>query len=376
MKVAVVHDWLVTFGGAERVLEQVLRCFPDADLFSLIDFLPADQRNKLGKKKTKTSFIQRLPFARKYYRRYLPLMPLAVERLDLSDYQLVISISHAVAKGVLTSADQLHICYLQARNLKYAYDDRGMYPHGRLSGFLEDYFLHKVRLWDASASHRPNRTISNSLYVSKWHYHRHRIQTDIIYPPVDVEHYSRNYSETKKDYFLTVGRLEPYKRTDLIVQAFNELGYPLIIAGSGTEMERLKKMAKPNISFLGFQSKQEIADLTRFAKAFVFAACEDFGIAPLEAQASGTPIIAFGKGGALETIRGLESTAPTGVFFDSQDVEGLISGVETFLANSSKISPEACRANALRFSEGRFREEFESYVAKCLKEFFGSSVCK
>ena len=363
MRIAIVHDWLVTYAGAERVLEQMLDCYPDADLFSVIDFIAPNSRDFLKNKHVTTSFIQHLPMSRTKYRSYLPLMPMAVERFDLSDYDLIISSSHAVAKGVITRPDQLHICYLQARNLKYAYDDRNIYSGSGMIKFLQDAFLVGIRIWDDVATKRPNITISNSHYVASWHYHRHQISCSVIYPPVDITQFSNNFSEKKDNFYVAVGRIEPYKRFDLIVDAFNQIGAQIKIIGNGTEYKRLKLLSNSNIEWLGYQDSSQIAEVLSRAKAFVFASREDFGIAPLEAQASGTPVIAYGRGGACETVRGLdEADHPTGLFFHEQSASAVVNAVERFEREGNHIAPEDCRENAKYFSRENFRGKFTEFI--------------
>ena len=372
MKIAIVHDWLTIYGGAERALEQILECYPDADLFSLIDFVPKDHRGFLKNKRVSTSFIQNLPFAEKHYRDYLPFMPLAVERFNLRGYDLVISSSYAVAKGVITAPDQLHICYLQARNLRYAYEDRGLYQGNKAIQFVQDYFLHNIRLWDSIASKRPEITIANSQYVRNWHLKRHGVDSKIIYPPVNTEIFGKYFSDDYDGYYVTTSRFEPYKQIHLIVEAFAKLGKRLIVIGDGSQEAMLKSVATDNVEFIGYQDAEIIARVTSRAKAFVFAAQEEFGIAPVEAQACGTPVIAFGKGGGLETIRGLESKRPTGVFFYEQTAEAIIDAVARFEKHQAEIDPVECRRNALRFSEEVFRHNFSNYVWDCWKNFSGA----
>ncbi|MGB3681946.1 MAG: glycosyltransferase [Rubrobacteraceae bacterium] len=363
-RIAIVHEWLVRYvGGYERVTANFHEMFPDADHFALVHDPEGFRGSPLEKLRIRTSFIQALPGARRNYHRYLPLMPLAVERFDLSDYDLVISSSHAVAKGVITSPDQLHISYLQARNLKYAYEDRFFYPRNPVSGFVQDFFLSKIRVWDSVASKRPDFTIANSRYVSDWHLHRHGIRSSVIHPPVDVEHFSGHFQEIKDEYYVTVGRLEPYKRVDLIVKAFNSLGLRLVVIGDGSMLEPLKRMASNrNIEFLGHKDSTTVARMIANAKAFVFASREDFGIAPLEAQICGTPVIAYGLGGASETVIGLPAPDATGLFFDTQTTEAVEETVRRFESNEVKFEPEACRRNARRFGQPRFQREFLSTV--------------
>lgn len=366
MKVAIVPDWMTGYAGAERTIEQIIQCFPDADLFCLFDFVPQSSRGFLMNKVVRTSFIQNLPLAKFHWKKYLPLMPYAVERLDLSPYDLIISSSHAVAKGILTSPDQIHICYLMARNLKYAYEDRAFYPGGTIRRALEDIFLHYLRVWDSVASRRPLINIAPSKYVAQWYRRMHGIDPLVIYPPVDVEYFCKHYCEQKSDGYLVVSRLEPYKRIDVVVEAFNQLGKRLIIYGDGSELRRLESMSGSNIEFRGFQSKENIATALSAAQAFIFPGREDFGIALVEAQACGTPVIALGKGGALESISDLSAQTPTGVFFHEQSAKALVEAIEQFEKNRSKITAEACRENARRFSNEIFVEQFKLAVEQSL----------
>ncbi len=369
MRVAVVADWLTIYAGAERVLSEILKIYPNADLFSLVDFFDPKSRKLIGGKRAKTSFIQRLPLARSKYRHYLPFMPMAVERFDLTPYDLIISNSHAVAKGVLTTPQQLHVSYLCARNLKYAYEDRFLYPAGWLTQFLQDALLSRIRIWDSIASRRPDATVALSRYVRDWQMHRHGVSCEVIHPPVDVSFFSRHFRKEKEEYYVTVSRLEPYKRVDLIVSAFNELGKRLLVIGSGTQEKSLRRMASGNIEFLGYQNSEKVADAVSHAKAFVFASREDFGIAPLEAQACGTAVIAFGEGGTLETIQDLGTPFPTGLFFREPTPLSLVEAVRSFEKEQRRIIPEACRTNAERFSPEKFRLAFKTYVDDQLGRF-------
>lgn len=369
MRVAIIQDWLIIYAGAERVLEQMLAVFPDADLFSLVDFLPPEQRAFLKGKKVKTSFIQKLPFARKKYRMYLPFMPFAVERFRLHEYDVVISNSHAVAKGVLTAPHQLHICYAPARNLKYAYEDRDFYPHGKIKGFIQDILLTFIRMWDHVASKRPNVMITLSKYVQDWYRIKHQVDSSVIYPPVDVTRFSAKYTETKDDYYITVGRLEPYKHTHIIVEAMSRLKRRLIVVGTGSEMERLKKIAGPTIEFAGYLSSERVSELISRARAFIFASREDFGIAPVEAQACGTPVIAYAQGGAIETIASGDTGRPTGHFFTEQTADKLVLAVEEFEKAGAHILPQACREKAAQFSSEIFCQKFSETVQTSWRNF-------
>ncbi len=365
MRIAIVHDWLTTYAGAERVLEQMLLCFPEADLFSLVDFLQPEQRDFIQNKRVTTSFIQRMPLARSKYRSYLPLMPLAVEQFDLSGYDLVISSSHAVAKGVITGPDQLHICMCYSP-IRYAWDlqhqylresglDRGM------KGWLARWMLHRMRMWDQRTANGVDKFIAISAFISRRIQKVYRRGSTVIYPPVDVESFP--LQQEKEGFYLTASRLVPYKRVDLIVEAFSQMPEKkLVVIGEGPEFTRIKALAGRNVQLLGYQHAEILRDYMQRARAFVFAAEEDFGIAPLEAQACGTPVIAFGKGGALETIHGLDANFPTGVFFYRQAVADLTGAVEKFEENRGKILPKDCRENAVRFNAGRFRKEFTALV--------------
>jgi glycosyltransferase involved in cell wall biosynthesis len=369
MRVAIVHDWLVTYAGAERVLEQMLAVFPDAQLFTLLHRIPPSQQGFLEGRSVQTSFLQHIPFIQRTYRAFLPLMPAAIERFDFSGFDLVLSSSAAIARGVLTAPDQLHVCYLQARNLKYAYEDRSSYAAGPLMRLVQDLFLTRIRMWDSIAAKRPDHTIANSRYVSAWHQHRHGVSSHVIYPPVDTGLFARFYNEGKDDYYVTVGRLEPYKRIDLVVQAFSESGARLIVVGEGTQLAALRRLAKPNIEFAGYCKPERVAELVSRARAFVFASREDFGIAPIEAQACGTPVIAFARGGALETILGLDHPQPTGVFFEEQTPASIRLAVGVFEREESRLTPSGCRDNALRFGVERFRREFQDFIRKTYQRF-------
>ncbi len=364
-RVAVIHDWLVTYGGAERALKVILECFPEADVFTMVDFLPERDRGFLAGRNIITSPLQRMPGARRHYRAYLPLMPLWVEQFDLSGYDLVISSSHAVAKGVLTGPDQLHLCYIYSP-MRYAWDLQHQYlretGQGRgLRGWVTRYLLHRMRLWDARTAAGVDRFIAISHFIGRRVTKAYRRESEVIYPPVDVESFP--LCEGKEGFYLTASRLVPYKRIDLIVDAFRQLpDKRLVVIGDGPDMKKIRALAGPNVTLMGHQSPQVLANHLQRARAFIFAAEEDFGIAPLEAQASGTPVIAYGKGGALETIRGQGDEKPTGLFFQEQSVECLSSAIHHF--ETLAISPEACRENALRFGEERFKEEFMALVER------------
>jgi glycosyltransferase involved in cell wall biosynthesis len=372
MKIAIVHDWLVTYAGAERVLEQMLICFPHADVFSMVDFLDDQQRGFLQGKRAKTSFVQRLPCAKSKYRSYLPLMPLAVEQLDVSAYDVVISSSHAVAKGVLVGPDQLHVCMCYSP-IRYAWDMQHQYLKetgldSGIKGWLAHWLLHKIRLWDVRTANGVDHFIAISEFIARRIQKAYRRDSQVMYPPVDVAGFE--LQTNKETFYLTASRMVPYKKLPLIVQAFAQMpDKQLVVIGDGPDFEKVKALAPANVQILGYQSDAVLKDHMQRAKAFVFAAEEDFGITPVEAQACGTPVIAFGKGGALETIQGLENVQPTGVFFKEQSVPSLVDAVHLFEANSDRINPQACRANAMRFSQERFRNEFTDFVTAKYRAF-------
>ena len=372
MKIAIVHDWLVTYAVAERVLEQMLACYPKADVFSMVDFLPNGQSGFLQGKKAKTSFIQNLPWAQSKYRSYLPLMPLAVEQLDMSAYDVVISSSHAVAKGVLVGPDQLHVCMCYSP-IRYAWDMQHQYLKesgldSGIKGWLARWLLHKIRLWDVRTANGVDQFIAISKFIERRIQKAYRRDSVVIYPPVDVAAFE--VQESKEDFYLTASRMVPYKKILLIVQAFAKMpDKRLVVIGDGPDLVKAKAFAGPNVEILGYQSAEVLKDYMQRAKAFVFAAEEDFGIVPLEAQACGTPVIAFGKGGALETIRGLQHAQPTGVFFEEQSIDAILHAVELFEKNVAHIDAHACRGNAMRFSQERFRHEFSSFIARTYQEF-------
>lgn len=372
MKIAIVHDWLVTYAGAERVLEQLLQLFPQADLFSVVDFLPDGQRGFLLGKQVSTTFIQDLPFSRTKYRQYLPLMPLAIEQFDLSQYDLVLSSSHAVAKGVLTGPDQLHICLCYSP-IRYAWDLQHQYLQESgltkgIKGWLAKLLLHYIRIWDYRTANGVDQFIAISHFIARRIRKVYGRESTVICPPVDVERFSLH--EAKDDYYVTASRLVPYKRIDLIVEAFTRMpDKRLVVIGDGPEMAKIKELAGPNIQLLGQQPFELLLHHLQRAKAFVFAAEEDFGIAPLEAQACGTPVIAYGKGGAVETIRGLDAAQPSGVFFYRQDIPALIAAVELFEQHQDAIQAEHCRENALRFSPENFRSQLSALVTHQVEQF-------
>jgi glycosyltransferase involved in cell wall biosynthesis len=348
------------YAGAERVLEQILLAFPDADLFSVADVLVPSQRGFLRGRPVRTSFIQKMPQARKRYRQYLPFMPLAVEQFDVSAYDLVLSSSHAVAKGVLTGPDQLHICYCYSP-IRYAWDLQHRYLQEAnltkgLKGAIARSVLHYLRLWDARTANGVDFFIGISQFISRRIWKVYRRDSVVIYPPVDLAGYPLSILP-REDFYLTASRMVPYKRIDLIVEAFSKTpNRKLIVIGDGTDFAKIKAKAGPNVTLLGYRPNDVLCDHLQRARAFVFAAEEDFGIAPLEAQACGTPVIAYGKGGALETI--IESK--TGIFFRDQSVEGIHEALDRF--EQMQFDPDVIRVNAERFSMERFHRELLEFV--------------
>lgn len=372
MKIAVIHDWLVTYAGAERVLEQILHCFPEADLFCVADFLPPEQRGFLRGKFARPTFIQKLPFAPKKYRSYLPLMPFAMERLDLREYDLILSSSHAVAKGVKIRAGQLHISYIHSP-MRYAWDLQEQYLretglNAGLKGAVVRRLLKRLRAWDFRNTQRIQHLIANSGYISRRIQNCYGRRSTVIYPPVSVDDFLGK--EGREDFYLTISRLVPYKKVDLIAAAFRDMPEKeLLIVGDGPDYQKVKRSAGSNVRMLGALPFQEMKRLLQKARAFVFAAEEDFGISVVEAQAAGTPVIAFRRGGALETVRGPEASHPTGLFFQEQSVSDLQAAVRAFEERREMFSPEHCRSNARNFDVSRFRSAYSSFVKERWEEF-------
>ncbi|MEL8493648.1 glycosyltransferase family 4 protein [Escherichia coli] len=370
-----VADWFITYAGSEKVVAEFLDVFPDAALYSVVDFLSSENKSHFKNKNITTTFIQNFPFARKKYQSYLPFMPLAIEQLDVSKHDVILSSSHAVAKGVLTGPDQLHISYIHSP-IRYAWDLQHQYLresnlHKGFKGLLAKWILHNIRIWDCRTSNGVDHFIANSKFIARRIKKVYGRNADVIYPPVDVERFTLN--ENKEQYYFTASRFVPYKRIDLIVEAFSHMkDKKLVVIGDGPEMNKIKAKATSNIEILGYQSNSVMVDYMRNARAFVFAAEEDFGITPVEAQSCGTPVIAYGKGGALETIRPIGVEKATGVFFYNQDVKSIIDSVNFFEQHSDEIILSDCRLNALKFSEQRFKEEIKEYVMNRHAEFLAS----
>lgn len=373
LRVALVHDWLEVYAGAEKVLEQLLNIWPEADVYTLVDFLPEKSRGFLKGKKVHTSFIQKLPFARTKFRNYLPLMPLAIEQLDLSAYDVVISSSYAVAKGVITSGNQLHISYVHSP-IRYAWDLQNQYL--RESGldrgfksFLARSILHYIRMWDVRSVSSVDVMLANSRYIARRIEKYYGRKVDVIYPPVDTSAFE--FKAEKQDYYVTASRMVPYKMIPLIAEAFSKMpDKKLVIIGDGPDMPRVQAAAGPNVQVLGHQPFEVLKQHMQNAKAFVFAAEEDFGITPVEAQACGTPVIAFGRGGSLETVIPADiGEKPTGQFFYEQSAEDIIAAVRLFEEKRVVISPHACRENSERFSVKSFTNKIKAVVDDAANRF-------
>lgn len=367
-RVAIVHDWLPVYAGAERVLEQIIRVFPDADLFSLVDLIPPGEREFLANKPVRTSFLQRWKWVRTRYRAFLPLMPLAIEQFDLSSYDLIISSSYAVAKGVITGPDQLHICYCHSP-MRYAWDLQHQYlktanlERGPRS-WMARALLHYMRLWDVQCQTRVDHFLANSRFVGRRIRKTYGRETAVVYPPVDVDAFP--LCEVKDDYYLTVSRLVPYKMVGLIVDAFTRMPHlKLRVIGDGPEFDKIRSRAGSNVEMLGYQTNSVVREHMQRAKAFVFAAEEDFGIAPVEAQACGTPVIAYAKGGVCESV----VPGETGLFFQEQTAAALMEAVSGFEEGRHAFDPWTIRENAMRFSAVRFRTVLKSVVMEYWAQF-------
>ncbi|WP_271254966.1 glycosyltransferase family 4 protein [Pseudanabaena sp. Chao 1811] len=372
LRIAIVHEWFVNYAGSERVIEQFLNIFPHADLFAVVDFLEGSQREYIQNKQVTTTFIQKLPFANNKFRQYLPLMPIAIEQLDLSAYDLIISSSHAVAKGVLTSPHQLHISYVHSP-IRYAWDLQHQYLQESnlergIKSWIARWILHYIRIWDTRTANGVDRFIANSQFIARRIYKVYRRDAQVIYPPVDLQNYA--LCEQKQEFYLTASRLVPYKRVDLIVEAFSRMGdRQLVVIGDGEQMSKILAKAGKNVHLLGYREPAELKAYMQNAKAFVFASEEDFGITPVEAQACGTPVIAFGRGGVTESVIGLDRDRPTGVFFGAQSVDSICEAVLEFERNQHLIKPQACRENAMRFSIERFQTEFYNFVKRAWEDY-------
>jgi glycosyltransferase involved in cell wall biosynthesis len=366
MRVALIHDWLTGMRGGEKVLEVFCELFPHADLFTLIhqrgSCSPTIERMRIH-----TSFVQKLPGVATGYRRYLPLFPHAIESFDLSGYDLVLSSSHCVAKGVITPPSCVHVSYVHTP-MRYVWDQFGEYfgpgragPVTRLAASVTAPFL---RTWDESSASRVDRYIANSTHVSERIRKRYRRESTVIFPPVELARFAPVPASHREDFYLMVGAFAPYKRVDLAIEAFRQLDRPLKIVGGGQDAQRVKKLAGRNVELLGAQPDEAVAQLYARCRAFVFPGEEDAGITPLEAMAAGRPVIAFGKGGIRDTVVPLEPGAvqPTGVFFHRQSVEDVVDAVRRFEAAESRFDPASLHAHAARFDRAHFKRRIETFL--------------
>ncbi len=354
-KVALVHDWLTGRRGGEKVLEVFAEIYPDAPIFTLFHF-PGSQVPDIEQKRIVSSFVQKLPFLKKRYRLYLPLFPLAVELFDLQEFDVIISSSHCVAKGAIPKPDALHICYVHSP-MRYAWNQYSSYFSPEMLGFFSKRIIppiiHRLRIWDESSSHRVDHFVANAKAVADRIHKYYRRKADVIHPPVDTEFFKPG--EVEENYFLIVSALVPYKRIDMAIETFNRTGQPLKIIGQGPEYHRLKRQAQSNIEFLGSVSPESLLQAYQRSRGLIMPGEEDFGINSLESQACGIPVIAFGRGGAKETVLHGE----TGFLYDEPGVEGLRVALDKFKAmNFNKIT---VRANALKFSRDSFKKEISSY---------------
>ena len=356
MKIALVHDYLVQYGGAERVLEAFTEIFPKAPIFTMV----YDKKLMNGffeDKKIRSSFLQKIPFIGSHHRLFPLLMPIAIEQFDLSEFDIVLSDSNSYAKGVITNPNTLHITYCHTP-MRYAWDDCHKYlrefKYSKLTKKLVPFAMNYIRLWDKISADRPDEYVANSNFVSmriKKYYNK---DSFVINPPVNMNNF--NISEKIEDYYLMTGRALPYKRFDIAIKAFNKLGLPLKIIGKGPETDRLKKIAKSNVEFLGYLSDKQTSSYFSRCKAFIFPPEEDFGITPLEAMACGRPVIAFKGGGALETV--IENK--TGIFFNEQTAESIEKSVKSF--DHKKFDSKEIRDHAMKFDKEIFKKKIREFV--------------
>jgi glycosyltransferase involved in cell wall biosynthesis len=367
--VALVHDWCPSFRGGERVLAELCREFKGASVYTLFDFLPPPIKDEFfAGTLFHTSIANRLPWVDRYYRTLFFLCPLLIEQFDVTGYEAVVSSSAAFARGVLTRPDQPHLCYVHSP-IRYAWDEQFSYLAQAGMGYgpkamLFRWFLHRLRTWDARTAHGPDLMLANSAYVRGRIRRIYGRDARVVHPPVDIDELP--CTAAKDDYYVTASFLAPYKRTDLVIAAFNAMpSRRLVVVGEGQQSKALRAMAGPNVTFTGYLPRVAYVRTVADARALVFAGCEDFGIALAEAQACGTPLIAFGRGGARDIVRPLGSAAdPTGVLFGQQSVDAVTDAIARFEADARAILPAACRHNAARFSTPRFRREIAEAFAE------------
>ena len=371
MKVALVHDWLTGMRGGEKCLEILCELFPEATLYTLLH-KKGSVSEAISRMRIETSFVQSLPFVTDHYRKYLPLFPTAVEQFDLTGFDLVISSSHCVAKGVITSPETCHICYCHTP-MRYAWEMYYTYfSKNSLNPVVRwtvPFFMNYLRTWDERSSDRVDHFVANSQNVRRRIKKHYRRDAEVIYPPVDTGYFGM--SKDQGEYFLVVSALVPYKRIDLAVLVFNQLNLPLLIVGEGAEKKKLMKMAKENIKFIDWQSGPELTRYYQRCRALIFPGEEDFGIVPVEVQACGRPVIAFGKGGATESISGAYpgqeiSSLHTGLFFYPQTAEALIQALRRF--ESARFDPERIREQSLRFDKAVYRKRMKEFIETKFEE--------
>ena len=361
MKIAIIHDWLVTDAGAEKVLKSICELYPEADIFSLVDFLDAkDKKEVINFRDVKTSFIQTLPLSKKYFRYYLTLFPMAIESFNLNSYDLVISSSWAVAKGVKTHKNQTHICYCHTP-IRYAWDLYDEYTSNLtgLKAVFVKWTLKRLREWDLATVDRVDYFVANSKFVQNRIKKTYNKDSTVIYPPVNIEKFS--LYENKEDFYLTASRLVPYKKTKLIVEAFNEMAdKKLVVIGAGEEYESIKNIAKENITVLGYCDNDTLVEYMQKAKCFVYGAVEDFGIVPIEAMACGTPVVALDDGGTKETVE----DGINGIHFKKQTKDDIIEAIREFETKDFVASDVS--DTALKYSD--FKEQFGEFVKNRCKD--------
>ncbi len=375
MKYALVHEWLTpkATGGSELVVKAILECLESPDLYALIDFESTNPQSYLFGRAIGTTFLQHFPLSKNGVQKYLPLLPFAIEQLDLRSYDIILSSAHTVAKGVLTSPTQMHVCYCHtpmrfAWELTFDYLRNSQMGRG-LPGIFTRYLLHQLRQWDAITANRVDYFIANSQNTARRIWRCYRRPATVIYPPVDIKRFP--FLAAKQDFYVTVSRLVSYKQVALIVQAFNQLQRPLVVIGEGAELNTIRKLAQPNIQILGAQPNAVVEQYLSQAKAFVYAAYEDFGIAVVEAQACGTPVIAYGAGGALETVVDIHQHPKnaTGLFFEAQTVKALVEAVEKFEQCAKKFHPEIIYAHASQFAPTIFQKRYLDFVENSWQQF-------
>ena len=358
MKIAIVHYWLLSMRGGEKVIEALCELFPQADLFTHV-YDPDGMSDAIKAHNVRTTFIQKLPAAKKLYKKYLPLMPMALEELDLRDYDLVISSEAGPAKGVITRPDSLHVCYCHSP-MRYIWDHYHIYREnaGMMTRLFMSTFSPSLRAWDVTTAARVDHFIANSGFVAKRIRKFYRREATVIHPPVAVERFS--VANRPGEFYLCAGQLVRYKRIDLAVEAFSRTGRRLLVAGTGEEAASLKKRAAPNVEFLGRQSDTELQALMENCRALIFPGEEEFGIVPVEVMACGRPIIAYGAGGILETA----VEGKTAVFFREQTVDALNAAVDQFEDRESRFNPRDIRARADLFTTSVFKQRFSAFIER------------